>query len=276
MSSKEERRARARAQQKAAEARRRREELRRRRRGRIIGFVATLGVLAILAVFAAGVFGGEEDEGNGGDGQTASAEDGVCDFDVDPPEHNGKQFDQPASPEQVLGVGVDYWAVVETSCGTVEIDLLEKRAPNTVANFIFLSEEDFYDGLTFHRIAENFVIQGGDPKGDGSGGPGYQFDDELPNRSKVYTAGAVAMANSGPDTQGSQFFIVSHEIDVALEGEKPDPAGLQALYSYFGRATEDSFETIDAIQSVETGTGEGEQESPVQPVYILDVTIEER
>ena len=93
-----------------------------------------------------------------------------------------------------------------TSCGTIVIRLEPKQAPVTVNNFVFLADQGFYNGLTFHRVIPGFVIQGGDPKGDGTGGPGYQFKDELP--TTPYTLGDLAMANAGPNTNGSQFFIV--------------------------------------------------------------------
>jgi cyclophilin family peptidyl-prolyl cis-trans isomerase len=258
---------------------RREAELRRRRMGRIAGLVAILVGLALVVVF---FVGGSDDGGNageGGNGQSnaGGATDGPCDFGVEPPKNNAKQYDAAPKPDEVLEDGVDYAAVIETNCGTIELDLLEKQAPQTVANFVFLAQEGYYDGLTWHRVIENFVIQGGDPKGDGSGGPGYEFEDELPAKSNVYTFGALAMANSGPNTNGSQFFIVTHDGEAALAGEKElEPAGLQALYSYFGRASESSYESIDAIQKVETSTDPATQDRPVEPVYMLSVTIEER
>ena len=221
----------------------------------------------------------DDDEGTTptGDGEQQEAQGNAgCDA-GDPPENNAKQYEQPATQEQVISPGVDYWATIETSCGTIEVDLLEEEAPSTVANFIFLAEDGFYDGLTWHRVINEFVIQGGDPAGDGSGGPGYEFADELPAKSEVYTFGALAMANSGPDTQGSQFFIVTHDGKDALEGKrKLEPAGLQPLYSYFGHASEGSYETLDKIQKVETSTDPATQDRPVNPVYMLSVTIEER
>jgi cyclophilin family peptidyl-prolyl cis-trans isomerase len=271
----DEKRTRARAAQRAAEARRRKEELRRRRNGRIASGVAAVVVVALISAF---VIMNQDDDGDTaptGGRQEAQTNPG-CDA-GDPPENNAQQYDQPPSQEQVLDTGVDYWATIETSCGTVEVDLLEKRAPSTVANFVFLAEEGFYDGLTFHRVITEFMIQGGDPEGDGSGGPGYEFADELPAESKVYTFGALAMANSGPDTQGSQFFIVTHDAEDALAGKKKlEPAGLQPLYSYFGQASEESYETLNKIQKVEVSTEPDSQDRPLNPVYILSVTIEER
>lgn len=110
-----------------------------------------------------------------------------------------------ARAEQVIDPSKRYQATISTQRGDIVIDLDPARAPITVNNFVFLAREGFYDGLTFHRVVDDFVIQGGCPEGSGRGGPGYRFDDE-PVVGE-YEAGAVAMANSGPNTNGSQFFI---------------------------------------------------------------------
>ena len=275
MPGRDDKRTRARAAQLAAEARRRKEEQRRRRKGRIAAGIGLLVVLAVISAFV--IMNQNDDDGDADPVRDRQAETNPgCDA-GDPPENNAQQYDEPASREQVLAVGVDYWATIETSCGTIEVDLLEEQAPSTVANFIFLAGEGFYDGLTWHRVVTEFVIQGGDPEGDGSGGPGYEFADELPAKSNVYTFGAMAMANSGPDTNGSQFFFVTHDSEAALDGErKLEPAGLQPSFSYFGQASEESFETIDKIQKVEVSTEPETQDRPLIPVHILSVTIEER
>jgi cyclophilin family peptidyl-prolyl cis-trans isomerase len=270
----ETKRARSRAAQLATEARRRKEELRRRRRARIAAGVAILVGLAVLAVFVVAFQAEDEPEAAGARENTPGSNPG-CDGPA-PPENNAQQYDQAPTQEQVLNVGADYWAIIETTCGTIEVDLLEDKAPNTVANFVFLAEDGFYDGLTWHRVVNEFVVQGGDPKGDGSGGPGYEFDDELPEKSNVYTFGAMAMANSGPDTQGSQFFFVTHDGKNALAGEKVDPAGLQALYSHFGQASKKSYETLNTIQKVEVSEEPETQDRPLVPVYINSIKIEER
>ena len=275
MPGRDDKRTRARAAQQAAEARSRKEELRRRRNGRIASGVAVLVVLGLITGFVIMNQDDEDDSAPARDRQASQSNPG-CDA-GDPPENNAQQYDEPATQEQVLSPGVDYWATIETSCGTIEVDLLEDQAPATVANFIFLAEDGFYDGLTWHRVINEFVIQGGDPEGDGSGGPGFEFADELPDKSSVYTFGALAMANSGLDTQGSQFFIVTHDAQDALAGKKKlEPAGLQSLYSYFGHASEESYETLDKIQKVETSPDPAKQDRPINPVYILSVTIEER
>jgi cyclophilin family peptidyl-prolyl cis-trans isomerase len=110
-----------------------------------------------------------------------------------------------APPPLTINTSLHYLATINTNKGTITLCLDPQLAPNTVNNFVFLARNKFYDGLKFHRVVADFVIQGGDPKGDGSGGPGYKFNDE-PVKGE-YTAGAVAMANSGANTNGSQFFI---------------------------------------------------------------------
>lgn len=115
-------------------------------------------------------------------------------------------------------------AVIETAKGTISIDLYADKAPKTVSNFVYLAEKGYYDGLTFHRVVPGFVIQGGDPNGTGTGGPGYKFPDEPVVGD--YLDGTVAMANSGPDTNGSQFFICLG-----------DQKGLPKQYNLFGQVT---------------------------------------
>jgi peptidyl-prolyl cis-trans isomerase B (cyclophilin B) len=118
-----------------------------------------------------------------------------------------KQYSAP--PAMTIDTGKNYTATLETSRGTIVCDLFAKDAPMTVNNFVFLANEKFYDGTTFHRVISDFMIQGGDPEGSGRGGPGYKFADEVdpkknPHRHQV---GSLSMANAGPGTNGSQFFI---------------------------------------------------------------------
>ena len=126
--------------------------------------------------------------------------------------------------------------VLKTDKGTIEFELYADKAPKTVSNFVYLTGEKFYDGLTFHRVVHGFVIQGGDPDGTGAGGPGYKFEDEPVVGD--YKAGTVAMANSGPDTNGSQFFI-------CLE----DQPTLPKDYSLFGQVTVG----MDVVQKIAMG-----------------------
>jgi peptidyl-prolyl cis-trans isomerase B (cyclophilin B) len=117
----------------------------------------------------------------------------------------GKQYGQ--APAMSIDSGKNYVATFETSRGKIVCDLFAKDAPNTVNNFVFLAREGFYGGIKFHRVIANFMIQGGDPTGTGSGGPGYKFADEVKNNPRKHQAGSLSMANAGPNTNGSQFFI---------------------------------------------------------------------
>src|SRR6188474_906409 len=131
-------------------------------------------------------------------------------------------------------------ATLVTNRGAVELELHDADAPKTVENFLKLARDGFYDGVIFHRVIPDFMIQGGDPTGTGRGGPGYQFEDEF-NDNKV-VRGALAMANAGPNTNGSQFFIVTAESTPWLDGK----------HTVFGRVTS-GLEVADAISLVETG-----------------------
>src|ERR1700756_4454016 len=131
-------------------------------------------------------------------------------------------------------------ATLHTNHGAIAIELFDDDAPKTVENFVKLSKDGFYDGVIFHRVIPDFMIQGGDPTGTGMGGPGYQFEDE-PNQHAV-ERGAIAMANSGPNTNGSQFFIVTADACPWLNG----------LHTVFGRVTS-GMDVADAISQLETG-----------------------
>ena len=128
---------------------------------------------------------------------------------------------------------------MQTNKGAIELELFEDDAPRTVENFTKLAKDGFYDGVIFHRVIEDFMVQGGDPTGTGSGGPGYQFEDEF-NRHKV-ERGALAMANAGPNTNGSQFFIVTAEACPWLDGK----------HTVFGRVT-GGMDVVDAISKADT------------------------
>jgi cyclophilin family peptidyl-prolyl cis-trans isomerase len=128
-------------------------------------------------------------------------------------------------------------ATLQTNHGTIELELFDGDAPKTVENFASLARKGFYDGLAFHRVIPDFMIQGGDPVGDGTGGPGYEFEDEI-NQHRV-ARGALAMANSGPDTNGSQFFIVTAEACPWLDGK----------HTVFGRVTR-GMHVVDRISTL--------------------------
>jgi peptidyl-prolyl cis-trans isomerase B (cyclophilin B) len=123
-----------------------------------------------------------------------------------------KQYAEP--PKMTIDANKTYTATIETAKGKIVCELYPKEAPNAVNNFVFLSREGFYDGITFHRVIPDFMIQGGDPTGTGRGGPGYKFDDELaPGKFRKHQKGSLSMANAGPNTNGSQFFITHRATD---------------------------------------------------------------
>jgi peptidyl-prolyl cis-trans isomerase B (cyclophilin B) len=131
-------------------------------------------------------------------------------------------------------------ATMHTNHGPVELELFEDDAPKTVENFVKLSQDGYYDGLVFHRVIKDFMIQGGCPQGTGTGGPGYEFEDEI-NDHKI-VRGALAMANRGPDTNGSQFFIVTTDAAPWLDGK----------HTVFGEVRS-GMEAVDSIEGTETG-----------------------
>jgi cyclophilin family peptidyl-prolyl cis-trans isomerase len=147
-------------------------------------------------------------------------------------------------------------ATLQTSEGPVELELFDDEAPRTVANFRRLAEEGFYDGLTFHRVIPDFMIQGGCPEGTGTGGPGYTFEDEI-NEHKI-VRGALAMANAGPDTNGSQFFIVTADACPWLDGK----------HTVFGQVA-DGLDVVDRLESVPTDA----RDMPLEPVVIESIDL---
>jgi cyclophilin family peptidyl-prolyl cis-trans isomerase len=170
----------------------------------------------------------------------------------------GRSYD--SEPDMVIDVSKRYVATMATSHGTMVIALDPLAAPRTVNSFVFLARDGYYDGVIFHRVIPGFVLQGGDPTGTGSGGPGYKFADELPAAGQ-YQVGSLAMANAGPNTNGSQFFIISGA----------DGVRLPPLYSLFGAVVSggEVVEAINALGSPGAGT-------PKERVTIESVTIEEK
>ena len=165
-----------------------------------------------------------------------------------------KKYDN--APDFTLDLAKTYGATLDTNHGPITIDLDPQRSPQAVNNFVFLAREGFYDGVTFHRIVPGFVIQGGDPSGTGRDGPGYQFRDELEGKAS-YDRGTVAMANAGPNTNGSQFFICLEK------------AGLPHSYTIFGQVT-DGMEAVDAIAKLPT-----KAEKPTTDAVIRAIEISE-
>jgi peptidylprolyl isomerase len=166
-----------------------------------------------------------------------------------------QKFD--AAPEMGIDPSKRYTATMETSMGTLVIALDPIAAPITVNNFVFLAAQHYYDGVIFHRIIQGFVCQGGDPDGNGRGGPGYKFVDELPKAGK-YQIGSLAMANAGPNTNGSQFFLISG----------PSGVGLPPAYSLFGQVVK-GLDIVEMMQNVPTGPGD----RPKDDVVIRSVSI---
>ncbi len=123
------------------------------------------------------------------------------------PYTDGVSKQYPSPPALAIDSSKKYTATLETSRGNIVIDLFPQDAPKTVNNFVFLAKDGFYNGTVFHRVIENFMIQGGDPTGTGRGGPGYKFEDEVKGNPRKHQPGSLSMANSGPNTNGSQFFI---------------------------------------------------------------------
>jgi cyclophilin family peptidyl-prolyl cis-trans isomerase len=147
-------------------------------------------------------------------------------------------------------------ATLQTSAGPIEVEFFDADAPKTVENFRKLAGDGFYDGLIFHRVIPDFMIQGGCPEGTGTGGPGYTFEDEF-NQHKI-ERGALAMANAGPNTNGSQFFIVTVDAAPWLDGK----------HTVFGRIT-DGMDAVDAIEGTETGASD----RPVEPQVIERIDL---
>lgn len=262
------------AHRRAAQNAAREAQQRRQRKVR----VTTIGGVAI-AVIAALVFanfpsGGNKTTSNASDTSSSSTTTvdtttsvsvpsgpfeygtGECPPDTPPAE---KPTTFSAAPTQCIADGVDYAAEVVTSEGAFTIDLLEDTAPGTVNNFVVLARYGWFDGLTFHRVVPGFVNQTGDPTGSGSGGPGYQIADELPGSVDDYVPGAVAMANSGPNTNGSQWFTC---IDCSVLPT--------AGYSLFGQVTAG----MDVVQAInDLGNGDG---PPTKTITITSITIIEQ
>jgi cyclophilin family peptidyl-prolyl cis-trans isomerase len=159
-------------------------------------------------------------------------------------------------PEMAIDPAKSYTATIETTAGTMTAELFAAEAPRTVNNFVFLARDGFYTDVIFHRVISGFMIQGGDPTGTGSGGPGYRFADEQVERT--YLRGTLAMANAGPNTNGSQFFV--------MHADYPLPPS----YTIFGKLSAGE-EVVDAIAAAPTGSGD----RPVEPVAIRSVTIAE-
>lgn len=248
----------------------------RRKRSLMTGALLVLAVLVGATIGYALLSGGDDTpsaapSSNADPASPASPEpdpvDGPCDF--TPPANIEAKVPFKKQPPMNIDAAGSYTATLETSCGKIRVKLLPQQAPQTVNSFVFLADEGWYDGTVFHRIANSIdIIQAGDPTCTkpeptcGSGSPGYEFADELTGKEK-YVAGTVAMANSGPDTNGSQFFIVTG----------PNATGLPPSYTVFGELLgKDSLQVAQRIQSLPVG-GTGEQ--PNDKIWIRGVKITE-
>jgi cyclophilin family peptidyl-prolyl cis-trans isomerase len=228
----------------------------RRRQSRRRTFIVTVVVVALVALVA-GLTGAFNSGSSSKKVSTASA--AAC------PKADGsspKTVSFAKAPPNCIDPSKTYTATMKTSQGELTISLDPKIAPKTVNNFVFLARYHFFDGVTFHRIVPDFVIQGGDPKGDGTGGPGYTIPDELPQQGQ-YKIGSVVMANTGqPNSGGSQFFIITGQQGVQLPPQ----------YSLFGQVTAG----IDTVQKIAAlGVPGAPNGTPKEKVTIDSVTITE-
>ncbi len=173
------------------------------------------------------------------------------------------QFDGPG--DESIDPTTPNLAVISTSCGDLTVELDPSLAPETVTSFIFLARQGYFDGTVFHRVIPGFVVQGGDQTATGIGGPGYTVPDEYPPAGVGYDRGVLAMANAGPGTTGSQFFIVL------------DDAELPPQFTIFGRVTE-GFDVLDLLQAVPLGKAPGSPDpvpsTPLETIYVNTITID--
>ena len=176
-----------------------------------------------------------------------------------PAELTTKEYTAPEDLD--LDPAVKLLATITTSCGEIVVELDPALAPETVNSFVFLANDGYFDGSVSHRIVPEFIVQAGDPTATGFGGPGYVIPDEFPPQDFLYTTGILAMANAGPGSTGSQFFIMLSD------------RGLPPLYSAYGIVV-DGFDTLDRLQSIPLGPNrDGEESVPLETVYIESVAV---
>ena len=238
-----------------------------RRKQSTIRFAVLIGLAVVLAILSAALFSGKKDKKTSAKAaaSTTTASGASTSSTANPalaaiqcndtkPAANANRPTFTTAPPMTIDAAKKYTATIDTSCGKITVDLDAKGAPKTVNNFVFLADKHFFDGLTWHRVVKDFVIQGGDPQGTGSGGPGYSFGDELPTDG--YKLGSLAMANSGPNTNGSQFFIVTGSGGTKLDNK----------YSRFGMVTGG----LEVAQKLESFADENQK--PTRPIYIFSIT----
>ncbi len=235
----------------------------RKELGRRLGTALVFG-LVVVGIFAfSGIFGGSDTDLPGGYAEYRQQET-ACGAEQ-PPEETIMSFEGPAAQSDVTSTST-VTATLDTSCGEIVIELDPAGYPETVNSFVFLAREGYFDGQVFHRIAESFVIQGGDPQANGTGGPGYVIADEFPDDPDFkYEEGVVAMANRGANSTGSQFFIVIGE----------DAQFLLPQFNVLGVVVSGT-DAVERIAAVPKGVAPGtvEESLPLETIYINKVTIE--
>ena len=255
-----------RQRQKEQRAAKREAERKQEARSELVRRLGTALVfgLVVVGVFAlSGVFSGESEQLPSGY-EGFRAQETACGADQPPPEEV-MTFPGPETQEDITPTST-VTATMVTSCGEIVMELFPADYPETVNSFVFLSRQGFYDGQAFHRVAEDFVIQGGDPEANGTGGPGYVIADEFPeDEDWEYSEGIVAMANRGSRSTGSQFFIVIGE-----SGQFLTP-----LFNVLGQVVSGQ-DTLDRIAAVDKGIPPGsvERSLPLQSIYIESITID--
>ena len=251
-----------------------------------------LSIALVFGLILAACGGSEDDAGAGAATETTDATTAAPDESADPeplpeitlppqppsdyaafaaqPTACGAEAPDPATPmtfdapeDQGLDPATPVQLTITTSCGDIVVELDPGIAPDTVNSFVFLARSGYFDGTVSHRVIPGFVIQAGDPTATGREGPGYTVPDELPEAGFVYKTGVLAMANSGPNTTGSQFFIVLSD------------AALPPNYSFFGEVV-DGFDTLDLISTIPLGVNAfGETSVPLETLYIEQITVSE-
>lgn len=265
---------RARKRENQAKAQQARESAARKQKQRKQFTYAAVALVLVLGIVGAVSLSSKDDKKTATTSTTAAPNDSTptttgklpagCNAAKPTKQGNGKTYS--AAPAMTVDAAKKYTATIETSCGPIVVDLDVQHSPKGVNNFVFLAREGFYDGLSWHRAVSNFVIQGGDPKGDGTGGPGYSVVTEWP--TDAYKTGDLAWAKSGAEpagSAGSQFFVTTGD-PAALNSTKN---GAQYDYGYFGHVTS-GLDNAKKIESLSPGDG-----APTVPVYITKVTITE-
>lgn len=251
-------------EQRAAKREAERKHEQRRELGRRLITALVFGLIVVAIFAASGVIGTGGDSAIPGTYEGFRDQPTACGAEAPPPEQI-MSFDAPATQSDITAIS-EVTATISTSCGEIVVELDPASYPETVNSFVFLARQGFYDGQAIHRIAKDFVIQGGDPEADGTGGPGYIIADEFPDQDEfTYEEGTVAMANRGSASTGSQFFIVIGE----------NARHLTPLFNVLGTVISGQ-DALERIADVETGESRGSVEAslPRETVYIESIEID--